>query len=69
MEITGNNASLFQPGNMKMKHPKHFKPAKGWTLIQWARQCWKSNPASKRAGVNKQEYIMAAALRFRGEGK
>jgi hypothetical protein len=54
---------------MKMKHPKHFKPAKGWTLIQWARQCWKSNPASKRAGANKEEYIMAAVLRFRGEGK
>lgn len=51
---------------MQTTKTKHFTPPKGWTLVRWANQCWKSNPASQHAGTNKQAYIAGLLLQFRG---
>ena len=51
---------------MQTKKNKHFTPPKGWTLVRWANQCWKSNPASRHAAQNKQAYIAGLLLQFRG---
>jgi hypothetical protein len=51
---------------MITKHTKHFKPPKGWTLVQWAKQCWNCSPASKRAGSSREQFTTALLLNFRG---
>ena len=47
-------------------HRKHIHPNKGWTLVQWAKQCWSVAPAAERAGWEKQAYISAMLQHFRG---
>ena len=51
---------------MQTNKNKHFTPPKGWTLVRWANQCWKSNPAAQRKETNKQAYIAGLLLQFRG---